>query len=146
MPHNLHYDKRGEGFGKSPRGPVSGNTGGAVYRAVSRSSRRGAILDRRRDCLTAAPTKSAALGELARAHMEPDLAAMVLASLGLTVADLKAAGADAYDLEPLKPEASEPPAEPSKNPNRVVVEERHTPAATLRLVCRRPIVAYGQCS
>ncbi len=39
-----------------------------------------------------------ALGELAETHMEPDLAGMVLQSLGLTVADLKAAGADPYDL------------------------------------------------
>jgi len=31
---------------------------------------------------------AAALGELAGAHMEPDLAAMVLDSLGLTIADL----------------------------------------------------------
>jgi hypothetical protein len=83
---------------------------------------------------------AAALGELARAHMEPDLAAMVLASLGLTFADLKAAGADAYDLQPLKPEASTTPAEPKKNPNRVVVEERHTPTATLRL----ELVACGK--
>jgi hypothetical protein len=45
---------------------------------------------------------AAALGELARTHMEPDLAAMVLDSLGLTVNDLQAAGADPYDLEPLK--------------------------------------------
>jgi len=44
---------------------------------------------------------AAALGELARAHMEPDLAAMVLDSLGVSVADLKAAGADPYDLEAL---------------------------------------------
>jgi len=34
--------------------------------------------------------------------MEPDLASRVLDSLGLTVADLKAAGADPYDLEPLQ--------------------------------------------
>jgi hypothetical protein len=32
-----------------------------------------------------------------RDHMEPDLAAMVLDSLGLAVADLEAAGADPYD-------------------------------------------------
>jgi hypothetical protein len=44
-----------------------------------------------------------ALAELADAHMEPDLAAMVLQSLGLAVADLKAAGADPYDLERLNP-------------------------------------------
>lgn len=42
------------------------------------------------------------LGTLARDHMEPDLAAMVLDSLGVTLADLEAAGADPYDLEPLK--------------------------------------------
>ena len=54
---------------------------------------------------------AAALGALAREHMEPDLAAMVLDSLGLTVADLKAAGADPFDLEPLKAydEAAPPP-------------------------------------
>jgi len=45
---------------------------------------------------------AAALGELARTHMEPDLAAMVLDGLGLSVADLEAAGADAHDLEPLR--------------------------------------------
>lgn len=45
---------------------------------------------------------AAALGELSRAHMEPDLALMVLHSLGLSVADLEAAGADPYDVEPLK--------------------------------------------
>ncbi len=41
---------------------------------------------------------AAALAELPRTHMEPDLAAMVLESLGLSIADLKAAGADRYDL------------------------------------------------
>jgi hypothetical protein len=45
---------------------------------------------------------AAALGELACPHMEPDLAAMVLDSLGLTIADLKKAGADPYDLEALQ--------------------------------------------
>jgi hypothetical protein len=45
---------------------------------------------------------AAALGTLARDHMEPHLAAMVLSSLGVTVADLEAAAADPYDLEPLK--------------------------------------------
>jgi len=45
---------------------------------------------------------AAALGELSRAHMEPDLAEQVLNSLGLSVADLVAAGADAYDVEPLR--------------------------------------------
>ena len=44
---------------------------------------------------------AAALGNLAGAQMEPDLAEIVLHSLGLTVADLKAAGADPYDLAPL---------------------------------------------
>jgi hypothetical protein len=43
-----------------------------------------------------------ALAELARAHMEPDLAHMVLDSLGVSVADLKSAGADPHDLEPLQ--------------------------------------------
>jgi hypothetical protein len=37
---------------------------------------------------------AAALGALAREHLEPDLAATVLASLALTVTDLEAAGAD----------------------------------------------------
>jgi len=45
---------------------------------------------------------AAALGKLARAHMEPDLAHMVLDSLALSVADLEAAGADPHDLEPLQ--------------------------------------------
>ena len=40
--------------------------------------------------------------ELARAHMEPDLAHMVLDSLGISVSDLKAAGAEPHDLEPLQ--------------------------------------------
>jgi hypothetical protein len=43
-----------------------------------------------------------ALAELARAHMEPDLAHMVLDSLGISVSDLKAAGAEPHDLEPLQ--------------------------------------------
>jgi hypothetical protein len=38
-----------------------------------------------------------AVAELPRAHMEPDLAPMVLSRLGLTVANLEAAGADPYD-------------------------------------------------
>jgi hypothetical protein len=42
------------------------------------------------------------VAELARAHMEPDLAQMALSSLGLTVADLEVAGDDPYDVEPLK--------------------------------------------
>jgi hypothetical protein len=37
-------------------------------------------------------------GELARTHMEPELAAMVVESLNITIAELKAAGAD-----PLRP-------------------------------------------
>ena len=45
---------------------------------------------------------AAALGKLARTHMEPDLALIVLDSLGLTIADLEAGGADAYDLEAIK--------------------------------------------
>jgi hypothetical protein len=45
---------------------------------------------------------AAALGELSRTHMEPDLAAMVLESLGLSVSNLKNAGADPYDLEALQ--------------------------------------------
>lgn len=45
---------------------------------------------------------AAALGELSCTHMEPDLAHAVLSSLGLSVSDLEAAGADAYDMEPLK--------------------------------------------
>jgi hypothetical protein len=44
---------------------------------------------------------AAALAELARAHGEPDLALMVLDSMNLSVAELKAAGADAYDLHAL---------------------------------------------
>jgi hypothetical protein len=45
---------------------------------------------------------AAALGELSRTHMEPDLATMVLQSLGLSITDLEAAGADPYDLEALQ--------------------------------------------
>jgi hypothetical protein len=44
---------------------------------------------------------AAALGTLARDHRQRDLAAMVLDTLGLTIADLRHAGADAYDLAPL---------------------------------------------
>jgi hypothetical protein len=43
-----------------------------------------------------------ALGELASAHLEPDLAQKVLKSLGLSVADLEAAGVETFDAEPLK--------------------------------------------
>jgi hypothetical protein len=46
---------------------------------------------------------AAARGELARTHMVPDLALIVLDSLGLTIADPQAAGADAHDLEAIKP-------------------------------------------
>ena len=45
---------------------------------------------------------AAALAELSRAHMEPDLAVMVLTSLGLSLSDLKNVGADPYDLEALQ--------------------------------------------
>jgi hypothetical protein len=45
---------------------------------------------------------AAACAVLARDHGEPDDAAMVLDSLGLTIADLETAGADAYDLEALR--------------------------------------------
>jgi hypothetical protein len=45
---------------------------------------------------------AAALGNLAGAQMQPDLAAIILDSLGVTVADLERAGADAYDLAPLQ--------------------------------------------
>jgi hypothetical protein len=37
-----------------------------------------------------------------RSHMEPDLAAMVLESLGLSLSDLKQAEADPYVLEALQ--------------------------------------------
>lgn len=43
-----------------------------------------------------------ALGELADAHLEPDLARGVLESLGLSIANLEAAGADGFDLERLQ--------------------------------------------
>jgi hypothetical protein len=43
-----------------------------------------------------------ALGELACAHVEPHLAHMVLDSLGLSIADLEAAGADSFDLDRLR--------------------------------------------
>jgi hypothetical protein len=42
-----------------------------------------------------------ALGIIARDHRQPALAAMVLDSLGLSLADLKRAGADACDLASL---------------------------------------------
>ena len=45
---------------------------------------------------------AAALGELAHANVQPDLALMALDSLGLPVTDLQAAGADPHDAEPLK--------------------------------------------
>jgi hypothetical protein len=44
---------------------------------------------------------AAALATLARDHRQPDLAAMVLDSLGLSIADLRRAGADPHDLEHL---------------------------------------------
>lgn len=43
-----------------------------------------------------------ALAVVARDHAEPDIAGYALASLGLTVEDLEAAGADAHDLDPLR--------------------------------------------
>jgi hypothetical protein len=45
---------------------------------------------------------AAALAELSHAHMQRDLALLVLESLTLSVDDLKKAGADRYDLEALK--------------------------------------------
>lgn len=42
-----------------------------------------------------------ALAELADAHMEPDLARMALESRSLTVAELKEAGANPYDIKRL---------------------------------------------
>jgi hypothetical protein len=51
---------------------------------------------------------AAACAVLARDHGEPDDAAMVLHSLGLTVADLVTAGADPLDLESLRPRAVNP--------------------------------------
>jgi hypothetical protein len=50
---------------------------------------------------------------LARDHGEPDDAAMVLDSLGLTVADLEAAGADPYDLEALRAPDRKPRSTPA---------------------------------
>lgn len=52
---------------------------------------------------------AAALAELSRTHMESDLAAMVLDSLGVTVNELRAAGADAYDLAALTAERGDEP-------------------------------------
>lgn len=64
-----------------------------------------AILERTYHTVTYPPSvlrpKPPPLGTLARDHRQPDLAAMVLESLGLTLADLKRAGADAYDLAAL---------------------------------------------
>jgi hypothetical protein len=45
---------------------------------------------------------AAALATIAREHREPDFAMMVLTDMDLSLADLKAAGADPYDLEPLE--------------------------------------------
>ena len=45
-----------------------------------------------------------ALGELAETHGQPDLAKVVLQSLGLTIDDLRAAGADPHDLKLLLPD------------------------------------------
>ena len=43
-----------------------------------------------------------ALAEVAGSQMEPDVAIFALKNLGFTVADLKKAGADSYDLDILK--------------------------------------------
>jgi hypothetical protein len=45
---------------------------------------------------------AAALGTLARDYMQPDLAAIILRDLGIGLADLEAADADADDLERLR--------------------------------------------
>lgn len=52
---------------------------------------------------------AAALGILAGPHMEPELAAIVLDDLGITVDDLHAAGADPNDLEFLTTAAQKHP-------------------------------------
>jgi hypothetical protein len=49
---------------------------------------------------------AAALGELADAHFERDLAQMVLESLNLDIAALRQAGADPFDLERLEGDTS----------------------------------------
>ncbi len=54
-----------------------------------------------------ATAHAVALAELSRTHMEPDLAVTVLKSLGLSVSDLKNAGADPYDLEALQNEPTQ---------------------------------------
>jgi hypothetical protein len=52
---------------------------------------------------------AAACAALARDHGEPDEAAMLLRTLDLSVDDLRAAGADAYDLEALHLATDEAP-------------------------------------
>ena len=44
-----------------------------------------------------------ALAALAREHMEPDLAVMVMQSLSLTLKDFEKAGVEEYDLLALNP-------------------------------------------
>lgn len=45
-----------------------------------------------------------ALAVLARQHDQPAMAADILLQLGLTMAKLRSAGVDAYDLQPLRRE------------------------------------------
>ncbi len=74
--------------------------GQAAQAAVDKASRQGkgrTVIDNAR-----LQGIAAALGELAGPQMEPDLALGVLESLGLTLADLREAGADPYDLKLLK--------------------------------------------
>jgi hypothetical protein len=92
------------------------NMGGSGKHTVAAFLERGMVVQKAADEAIAKATASpprpptnyrlqgiaAALGALAREYMEPELAAMVLDSLDLTVADLETAGADPYDLEPLK--------------------------------------------
>jgi hypothetical protein len=65
---------------------------------------------------------AAALGNLAGAQLQPGLAATVLASLGITVADLEAAGADRYDLEPLTAIAARQIADQASKPMQQTLE------------------------
>ena len=46
---------------------------------------------------------AAALTTVAREHRQPDFATSILTEMGLSLDDLKAAGANPYDLEPLQP-------------------------------------------
>lgn len=54
---------------------------------------------------------AAALGELGRVQDDPALAFIVLENLGFTLDELKAVGAEPYDLEPLDSSAA-PIADP----------------------------------